>query len=637
MVDGRPSYLSGPDLASMLRSMSASQLEQIEIMTNPPAKYDAAGNSGIINIKTKKNKQFGYSGSITTGYTQAHYARFNESGNFNYRNGKFNVFTSLNYNRNHRDEKLKISRNFIDPTTNQISSKFDQESKMENQNHFMSGKFGVDYNASKKTTLGLVVSGYVNPSIWQSTTNTSIFNPAGIVTSKAKSFSENERHWNNFSGNFNFRTQLDSLGQELSSDLDYVQYRSTNMQPLVSSYYDPNGNLKSTPDTLMGTLPQNITIYSGKVDYTKPLKKGAKFEAGIKTSYVETDNNASYDTLRNGNSIHDYNRSNHFIYQENVNAAYVNYSRPLGKKWSGQFGLRVENTISKGNQLTTAVKFTRNYTQLFPTVYLQYTANAKNQFVINYGRRINRPNYGDLNPFINFLDRYTFQQGNPDLKPQFSHNIELTHTYNGFLTTTINYSKTTDIIQQILQQNTATNETFMKKANIANRDQIGLTMSAQKEIKKWWTGNVYVNAAYNHFNGIVNNSPISLGLIGFTFQTQQQFKFGKGWGAEISGAFRSKALEGVLYIRSIKQVNVGFSKQVLKNKGTVKLNVRDIFQGSVFRGVTKYGDVDAQFTSINDSRAASISFSWRFNKGKLKAGAKERKSSAADEQQRVGN
>jgi hypothetical protein len=205
------------------------------------------------------------------------------------------------------------------------------------------------------------------------------------------------------------------------------------------------------------------------------------------------------------------------------------------------------------------------------------------------------------------------------------------------LNTTLNYSRTTDIIQQVLQQNELTNETFMKKANIASRDQVGISVSAQKEIKKWWSASIYANAAYNHFKGIVNNELISLGTSGLTFQTQHQFKWGKGWGAEVSAFYRTKALEGVLYIKAIGQVNAGFSKQVLKNKGTLRLNIRDIFQGNVFNGYSKYGNVDAQFKNINDSRAASLSFSWRFNKGKLKAGAKERKGSATDEQQRVGN
>lgn len=635
MIDGRPSYLSGADLAGMLRSMSASQLEQIEIMTNPPAKYDAAGNSGVINIKTKKNKQFGYNGSLTTGYTQGRYARFNEGVNFNYRNSKVNLFTSLNYNRNHRGEDLLITRNFRESSTKDLISIFDQKSFMVNEGHFYSGKIGLDYSASKKTTVGLVLNGFYNPKTWESNTITYIYNPNNVLTNQSKSLSQNDEKWKNFSSNFNLRTVFDSAGQEITADLDYIQYRSASKQPLISSYYDNLGNLTKTPDTLMGNLPQEITIYSGKVDYTLPLKKGAKFEAGIKSSYVKTDNNASYDSIQNGQMVHDYNRSNHFVYDENVNAAYVNYSRPLGKKWSGQFGLRLENTNANGDQLTTGVKFKRNYTQLFPTAYLQYTANEKNSFVINYGRRINRPNYEDLNPFINFLDRYTFEQGNPNLKPQFSHNIELSHTYKGSLTTTLNYSTTTDIIQQVIEQNELTNETFIKKANIATRNQFGISVSAQKEITKWWSGNIYANVSNNHFKGVVNNENISLGLTMAMVQVQQQFKWGKGWGAEVSGFYRTKGIEGVIFIKPIGQVNAGFSKQVLKGKGSVRLNIRDIFSGNTFKGYSKYGNVDAKFTDINDSRAASISFTWRFNKGKLKASSGKREGSASDEQERV--
>ncbi|HEV7781358.1 MAG TPA: TonB-dependent receptor [Chitinophagaceae bacterium] len=647
MIDGRPSYLTGPDLANLLRSMSASQLEQIEIMTNPPAKYDAAGNSGVINIKTKKNKQFGYNGSITTGYTRGKYSRFNESGNFNYRNGKVNFFTNVNYSRNHKGEQLLITRNMRESVTKNIVSIFDQTSDMINQSHFYSAKAGLDYSASKRTTLGVVVNGYYNPSRWQSSTQTFINEPNGQLRSETKAFTRNDEKWKNFSSNFNLRTVFDSTGQELTADLDYIQYRSTSNQPLYSYYYDNLGMPSGKPDTLLGTLPQDITIYSGKADYSKPLKKGAKFEAGFKSSYVETDNNAVYKNLDNNVAVLDSGRSNHFLYKENVNAAYVNYSRPLGKKWSGQFGLRMENTNAKGdsrgyvydvieNKFVPFVEtFSRNYTQLFPTAYLQYTANDKNSFVINYGRRINRPDYGDLNPFIHFLDRYTFEQGNPNLKPQFSHNIELSHTYKGFLTTTLNYSTTTDIIQQVLEQNEATNETFIKKANIASRDQVGIAISAFKQIKKWWSGNVYVNVSNNKFKGVVDNEPISIGITGFMVQAQQQFKWGKGWSAEVSGFYRSKGVEGVIYIQPIMQFNAGFSKQVLKDKGSVRLNFRDIFAGNTFKGESKYGTVDAKFKDINDSRAVSLSFTWRFNKGKLKAGSAKKEGSASDEQGRV--
>ncbi|MGB3008182.1 MAG: TonB-dependent receptor [Chitinophagaceae bacterium] len=635
MIDGRPSYLSGADLADMLRSMSANQLEQIEIMTNPPSKYDAAGNSGVINIKTKKNKQFGYNGSINTVYAQGKYARFNEGLNFNYRNGKINLFSNLNYNRSHRGNELYIKRNFVETTTKELISIFDQGTQMENQAHFYNAKAGLDYYASKKTTLGVLFTGFYNPRTWLGTTSTDIFNPFYELVSKTKAVSINDENWKNFSGNFNLRHVFDSTGQELTADVDYIQYKSTNSQSLVSSYYDKFGSIHQKPDTLLGNLPQEINIYSGKLDYTLPLKKGAKFEAGLKSSYVETDNNAVYDSIQYGQIIHDFNRSNHFVYKENINAAYVNYSRPLSKKWSGQLGLRLENTNATGKQLTTNINFKRNYTQLFPTAYLQYSANEKNQFVINYGRRINRPDYKDLNPFIHFLDRYTFEQGNPDLKPQFSHNIELRHTYGGFLTSTLNYSTTTDIIQQVFEQNEITNESFIKKANIASQKQVGLSISANKQINKWWTGSIYTNVSNNNFKGVVNNEPISVGITMFLVHAQQQFQWGKGWAAEVSGFYRTKGLEGVLFIQPIAQFSAGFSKQVMKNKGTVRLNIRDIFAGSVFKGYSKYGNIDAEFKNVNDSRAVSLGFTWRFNKGKLKAGAARKEGSASDEKNRV--
>lgn len=634
-IDGRPSYLSGADLANLLHSMNASQLDQIEIMTNPPAKYDAAGNSGIINIKLKKNKQFGYNGSATVGYTQGYYPRFNESLNFNYRKGKFNVFTNLSHNYNHRFQELDIQRNFRDDVTKNITSTFDQVSKMNNENLFYNGKAGVDYFASKKTTIGVVVSGFNNPSTWTSETKTDIYNPGGLLQYQTGAESRNDNLWKNVSGNLNFRHEFDSTGQEISSDFDFISYNSASAQSLISKYYDTNGNLTSGPDTLLASLPQDIKIYSGKVDYTLPLKKGAKFEAGVKSSYVTTDNNAAYDSLENGQYVHDYNRSNHFKYQENINAAYVNYSRPFSQKFTGQFGLRLENTNAKGNQVTTGQQFNRDYTQLFPTTFLQYTINKKNQIGINYGRRIERPDYSDLNPFIHFLDRYTYEQGNPNLKPQFSQNIELSHTYGGFLTTTLNYTVTKDIIQEVLEQHEATNETFIKKANIAKLHQVGVSISGYKEITKWWSGNIYANLFNNQFEGVVNSDNIKIGVTSFLLQTQQQFKFGKGWQAEAGGFYRTKGLEGVIFIHSVGQVNFGLSKQVIKNKGTVRLNFRDAFKTANFKGYSRYGDVDAKFQNYNYNQSLSISFTYRFSKGKMNANNQRKNGSAEDEQNRV--
>ena len=646
-IDGRPSYLGGNDLANLLRNMNANQLEQIEIMTNPPAKYDAAGNSGIINIKTKKTKQFGYNGSLSSAWSQGRYAKTSESFNFNYRKNKVNLFTNIGYTNRKNFQDLNIQRKFIEVVSKEVKSLFDQESRIRESGESYNGKIGMDYFASTKTTLGVVVNGFYNPGTFSNRSNVHILNPSGVLQSQTLAQTNNDKKWKNFSTNLNLRHVFDSTGRELTMDADYLVYKSTDRQDLVNAYYNTAGVPTFKPDTLLGSLPQHIAIYSGKADYVHPLKKGAKFEAGIKTSSVKTDNDGVYNNLINKQPILDSGRSNHFIYKENVYAAYINYSRPFGKKWQGQFGLRLENTQSDGhsagyefasaqNRFAYVNKyFKRDYTQLFPTAYIQFNLNKKNSFVLNYGRRINRPDYEDLNPFIHFLDRYTFEQGNPNLQPQFSHNVELSHTYKGFLTTTLNYSKTTNIITEVLEQNTIKNETFVKKSNIASQRQYGVSVSAGGQLKKWWSGNIYINVYNNLFEGIVNNDYISVGGTTGQLNISNQFKLSKTWDAELTGFYQSPSFEGVFKIQGLGAMNMGVSKQIMKGKGTIRISGRDVFLTQKAKGTIVYSNINAAFQQRRDSRQVALGFTYRFNKGKLKAGNGKRAGGASEEQQRV--
>ena len=327
----------------------------------------------------------------------------------------------------------------------------------------------------------------------------------------------------------------------------------------------------------------------------------------------------------------------------------MNYSKPFSKKFNGQFGLRLENTNAKGHStglrrvdydtyVTFDTTFNRHYSQLFPTAYLQYKASEKNSFVLNYGRRIRRPDYQRLNPFINFLDRYTYQQGNPNLKPQFSHNIELSHTHKNFLTTTLNYTRTTDIIQQVIEQNEEKNETYVKQANIAKQRQYGLSVSANHPITKWWTSNMYVNVFNNKFDGTVNNAHVVVSATSLMLNGSQQFKFAKTWSAEVSGFFRTAGIEGVINAKPFGMMSLGFGKQIMKQKGTLRLTVRDILYSQRFRGESKYSNIDATFQEQGDSRVVNLGFTYRFNKGKLKDTPKKRNGgSASEEQNRVGS
>ncbi|TDO23629.1 outer membrane beta-barrel family protein [Sediminibacterium goheungense] len=633
LIDGKPTYLGAQDLANMLRNMSSSNLETIELMTNPPARFDASGNSGVINIKTKKTKTMGYNASITSGYTQGVLPKSNHSFNLNYRQNKINFFANASYNYNEQFGNIKIDRNFRNQQNGNLLTTFNQLAKNNRIGNSYNYKAGFDYFMNKKTTLGLVVNGYNNVQDEFTDNTTYIKDPAGSLLTRTQAINDVNMKFKNVGVNANLRHVFDSTGKELTIDADYINYTQNNKQVLSNEFFDHMGNIKSPDEILRGILPASINIYSLKADYSQTLKGQVKFEAGAKTSYVNTDNDAQYANWNGAQFVNDITRSNHFLYKENINAAYVNFSKQFSKKWSGQLGLRAENTNITGNQLTTGEVFKRNYTQVFPTAYIGYTANDKNQFALSYGRRIDRPNYQDLNPFYYFLDKYTYQVGNPYLRPQFSHNIELVHTYRGILNTSLNYSRTNDIIQDVLEQIDSTNSSFMKKSNIARRQNIGASVSLGMPVTKWFRTNVYVNVFYNHFKGMVNNGEISVGATSMMANISNQFTLPKGWGAELSAFYRTQGVEGVLVAKPMGAMNIGFTKQVLKNKGMVRLVVRDVLYTQIFNGYSRYQNVDVTIRQNRDSRVVNLSFTYRFSKGKT--AAQRKRGGANEEQNRV--
>ena len=634
LVDGRPTQLSGTDLANLLRGMASAQMDQVEIMTNPPAKYDAAGGAGVINIKTKKLLKMGFNGSAGVTYSQGRYPKTSETFNFNYRAGKINWFANLSHNYQKRFSDLSINRNIRDQNTEQISQVFSQETNRLMKMNGYTGKVGVDFFASKRTTIGATLNIMERDGRQRNPNRTEIAGADKVLQSITNARVENTMDWSGLNANLNFRRVLDQKGAELSADVDLARFRTKTDLFLANSYLDANGNATGQPDTLVGDLPQDINVYSARVDYYKPIGKKGKFEAGIKTSIVNTDNNARYDSILNGRQVPDLNRSNHFFYEENINAAFVNLERPIGKRFSAQLGLRLENTNARGRQKSTGENFDRHYTQLFPTAYVQYAADAKNTLNVNYGRRIRRPAYGNLNPFIRFLDRYTYSQGNPNLKPSISDNIELSHTWKNIITTTLNYTFTSDVVQEIIRQNGS--EASNIPENVASYRQFGISVAANMPVTKWWTNNTNMNLFNDDYTGNVPGADIDLQATSFIFNTTQQFKLTKTLMAELTGFYRNGWLEGVLRIKPVWHLGAGLSKQVWNKKGMIRLSVRDIFWTQKLKGRSRYGNVDFSMDQVSDTRIVSLGFTYSFSKGKKIGPVKRSAGSMNEEQGRVG-
>ncbi|RZJ30436.1 MAG: TonB-dependent receptor, partial [Flavobacterium sp.] len=424
-IDDKPSYLSGAELEAYLKSLPASTLNQIELMTNPPAKYDAAGGGGVINIITKKSKARGFNGSATARLRQGKKGSTNESVNLNYVEDKIRIFGNLSYSFQQPRNDLYIYRIFKneDLTT---KSYFDQYSYLTGKNNSGTARVGMDYYASEKTTFGVNLTGMLRSSKKSSDVESVLRNAALALDSTIIARNTTDNHFSNVGVNLNFRHDLEK-GRKITADADYLNYSNATDQRFRNFVYQPDNSLTSQ-DEQIGDLPSDIDIISLKTDYSHPLKNDGSFETGYKISISKTDNVADYRDIVGDSQMPNFDMSNHFKYDEIINAAYVNFNTTY-KRFTFQTGLRLENTQSKGNQLGNEVKpasrFSHNYTNLFPTVYVQYKLDSigNNQLVTSYGKRINRPYYEDLNPFISPLDKFTFYSGNPYLNPSFAHYV----------------------------------------------------------------------------------------------------------------------------------------------------------------------------------------------------------------------
>lgn len=636
MIDDRPTYMSATQLSDYLKGLPASAIDQLEIMTNPSAKYDAAGNSGIINLKTKKNKAKGFNGNLMLTNSQGVYPKPGASLNLNYRNGKFNIFFNGGYNLWKGFQTLDLTRKYLD-ANQQVTSIFSQTTHMTFSNPSANAKFGIDYYLNRKTAIGVVLSGFQNDQHFNSTSNIQLKDAGNKIDSIVYSPSTIRGKWQSGSVNLNFRRRFDSTGRELTADMDYVRYASGSDQYFNNTTYTPEYKELSR-SILSGHLPSEIDIYSFKSDYTHPFTKDFKLEAGLKTSYVATDNTADYFNIVDNTPLVDTTKTNHFLYRENVNALYLNLNRQY-KKWSLQAGVRLENTNYSGHQLGNGEtvnnndsSFSRSYVNLFPTVHIGYQANQKNQFSIGYGRRIDRPDYQDLNPFLFFLDQYTYQAGNPYLQPQFTQNIEFSHTYNNFLSTTLNYSYTENFFTETFEQEGQA--TIVRKGNIGSRQNAGIALNAQLHPLKWWTAILYTDLNYNKFSGMLYGEEIHISATTLLLNVNNQFKFNKGWGAELSGFYRSRGVEGQVIVDPMGELSAALSKQVWKEKGTLKLGIRDILYTQQVQGYINFQQTEASFHNTRDTRQVSLSFTWRFGKP-LKDNPVSRNHGAGEEQNRV--
>ncbi|MNK44545.1 hypothetical protein D3C87_632830 [compost metagenome] len=631
-LDGKQTYMSSADVANLLRNMQSSDIESIELITNPSSKYDASGNSGIINIKTKKNKNGGTNGSVNGSLGYGKNLRANAGINLNHRTQKLNLFGNYNYGKFERDNLIAIDR-ISNGTPDTYFMQVGESNRKQYNNNF---KAGLDYFIDKKNTIGVLVNGYFNHGTEAAGNNTLIGPSFQKVDSTLISNSLQTNKYNNISYNLNYKSVLDTAGSEISADIDYSKYNGNDGSDYANDYLFANGNRIRPISYIRNSTPSIIDIKAFKIDYNVSLSKTVKLEAGVKSSWVKTDNDLQAEEFVNNNWQNDVRRSNQFVYDENVNAAYTNINKQF-KNTSVQLGLRMEQTNSKGNLITTNTVVKRSYWDFFPTLFVQQNLSKNNQLGFSYSRRIDRPSYDALNPFIYYLDQYTYSKGNPFLNPQYTHNFELSYTLLQKYILSIGYSRVNDVIAEVILPDAANKALYQTNANIATNISYNANLNVPVQITKWWQTNNNLNVFYLSFEAPdLAGSALKTGKTSFQFKSQQTFTIVNGFTAELNGNYESPLDYGTLSLKARYSIDAGLSKTLFKKKASLKLALSDIFNMSENNLSSAYPGLTYTVHQKNETRVGRISFTYRFGKNEIKP-ARRRATGTEAEQGRMKN
>lgn len=633
LIDDKPTYLAGAELNNLLSSMSSSQVELIELMTNPPAKYDASGNSGIINIKTKKNRVKGFNGSATVSAGQGVYPKSNNNLVLNFRKGKLNTFFNYNMNFNKYLMDMYALRKYYD-NNGTLLSMLDQPTYFSGTFFNNTIKAGLDYHINAKTTLGLVMGG---TSIERSGDNEAIatwLDATGKVDSAIATTSTTNNYFRNGSVNMNLRHNFSST-QDLAIDIDWLNYSIRNNQ-LFNSELMASGGYQ---DASRGYLPSSIRILSGKIDHSLRIGKNNTWLAGWKSSNIKTDNEASYQNYDGVTWNEDYGKSNRFLYTENIHAFYTNLETKKGR-FNGQAGIRYEFTGYRAHQLGNVQQkdsaFSRQYSGLFPSGSFTYQLDSANSLSFTVGRRLDRPAFQKLNPFYFIINKYTYQTGNPYFLPQYSWNVELGHQFKNLLTTTVSFSRVKNYFSQLFLTDTVKGILFYSEGNVGKAYNLGISTSLSVSPFKWWSLTAQANFNHKELKGYNGNEHFRSDVNQLSLNISNQFTLFKIYNAELSGFYITRArndLQEILYPTG--QVSFGISRPVMKKKGTIRLSARDIFYTTTMEGLTQFDRATEYFILKRDSRVVNISFTYRF--GKSYKTMRRNGGSANDEAERVGS
>ena len=610
MINGRISPLEGEELTSFLSGLSASDILKIEVITNPPAKYEASGNGGLINIILKKGVQDSWKNSTTLSYNQNRYNFTTITNNFFYNKNKLSFSGSVNGTKGSAENLEGILINYP-------SNDWDIDLVSEIGKDQFSGRFLIDYALSGKTTVGLQYLGNAtNPNI-MGTTTSSIYNLNGaldkILVNKGDNIVDNKNH----SLNFHALTKLDSVGKNITFDADYFTFNSENRRDFFTEQFSNLGISEGVNSAALNISNQEIENFSSKIDMELPLNK-INFSFGVKASFTKSNSDVLYYDKLSGAAILDSNIVNEFDYQEDVFAGYVSGSSNLSDKLKMQFGLRLEDTKTKGINADMNEETINKYTKFFPTLYFSYESNDNNSFGFSYGRRISRPNFRTLNPFRFYINSNSYSVGNPFLQPSFSDNFEITHIFKKTFNTSIFINITTDGSGTIFTSDAVEQTQIITRENYFKQFNYGLTESFSFDKISWFKSDNSINLLgyYTQFTKDFGAEPKNGMQIYLT--SKNTFSLSEKTKLQVNSYYSSQHNRGLYSVGEMFDLSLGLQHS-LRNNLKVSLLVSDIFNSASLNNyISTVAGIQQIYRQNESSRNARLSLSYDFGNKKIK-------------------
>lgn len=613
LIDGKESAMAGNDVTALLQSLPANSIDKVEIITNPSSKYDAEGQTGIVNIVLKKNIRTGLNGSVNA--SAGSYDNYMAGLALNYRDKKFNYFGSYNFNRRNMVGSGKVDNTFLD-TNSRIYN--DSESSRKGKGHTI--KAGVDYHLTDRTTVGLSANMSVRNNDRSEVLNYQYFNHPTLVGTSNRNSLQHEDDLG-YDLNFDFRHQFKRSGEELTANASYGNDKEDGTNDFIQKFELPTPN----------SGRKNVTSENGKVinlqaDYVLPFSETSKFEAGYRTQIRKSFDTQFSDTLvvSDGSYLPDYKVSNDFDFTSAVHALYVNYQNKLSKRIGYQLGLRAEQFELKSTyfskdpeELIKETNANQDFFRLYPTVFLTYDLNEEGDKIqLSYSRRVQRARGWQVNPFMDVSDDMNRRQGNPNLKPEDVHGVELSFakTYGKLnLISSAYFNYTNDVIQPfIFRVDKVNSVTYSKWENLTSRSLSGLEFISKVNATKDFDFTFNLNLINIHYqanevyklkskNGFSYNSNLTL-----------NYKMTPTFSAQVKGDYNSSRVTAQGKMNAMKGVDVALKKDIFDKKASIMFNVRDVFNSRKMDGYTETVDLISNFERRWMKRMFTLSVSYRF-------------------------